>query len=42
MNWLKHTMAYKNLDKPGDVMIGYKDVSLRGYTHAFEPKPRVY
>ncbi|MBB5233398.1 succinate dehydrogenase flavoprotein subunit [Deinococcus budaensis] len=42
VNWLKHTMAYKNLNKPGDVVIGYKDVSLRGYTHAFEPKPRVY
>jgi len=41
-NWLKHTMAYKNLNKPGDVVIGYKDVVLKGYTHAFEPKPRVY
>ncbi|MPY66059.1 succinate dehydrogenase flavoprotein subunit [Deinococcus sp. SDU3-2] len=42
VNWLKHTMAYKDLNKPGEVLIGYKDVALKGYTHAFEPKARVY
>ncbi|WP_309570512.1 succinate dehydrogenase flavoprotein subunit [Deinococcus sp.] len=42
VNWLKHTMAYKNLDTPGNVRIGYKPVSLKGFTRAFEPKPRVY
>ena len=41
-NWLKHTMAYRDLDKPGNVIIGYKPVSLKGFTRAFEPKPRVY
>ncbi|GAA5511779.1 succinate dehydrogenase flavoprotein subunit [Deinococcus carri] len=41
-NWLKHTMAYKDLDRPGNVVIGYKEVALKGYTRAFEPKPRVY
>ena len=42
VNWLKHTMAYKDLDTPGNVIIGYKPVSLKGFTRAFEPKPRVY
>ena len=42
VDWLKHTMAYKDLDKPGNVLIGYKDVALKGFTRAFEPKPRVY
>ncbi|WP_288401984.1 succinate dehydrogenase flavoprotein subunit [uncultured Deinococcus sp.] len=42
VDWLKHTMAYKDLDKPGNVVIGYKDVALKGFTRAFEPKPRVY
>lgn len=42
VNWLKHTMAYRDLNNDGNVLIGYKDVSLRGYTLAFEPKPRVY
>lgn len=41
-DWLKHTMAYKDLDRPGNVVIGYKDVALKGFTRAFEPKPRVY
>lgn len=41
-NWLKHTMAYKDLNNPDNVLIGYKSVSLKGYTRAFEPKPRVY
>ncbi|GAA5531832.1 succinate dehydrogenase flavoprotein subunit [Deinococcus metallilatus] len=41
-NWLKHTMAYKDLGHPGNVVIGYKEVALKGYTRAFEPKPRVY
>ncbi|WP_019007886.1 succinate dehydrogenase flavoprotein subunit [Deinococcus aquatilis] len=41
-NWLKHTMAYKDLNNDNNVLIGYKDVSLKGYTRAFEPKPRVY
>lgn len=41
-NWLKHTMAYKDLGKENNVVIGYKEVVLKGYTHAFEPKPRVY
>ncbi|MBI0444471.1 succinate dehydrogenase flavoprotein subunit [Deinococcus sp. DB0503] len=41
-NWLKHTMAYKDLSRPGNVVIGYKEVALKGYTRAFEPKPRVY
>ncbi|WP_102127833.1 succinate dehydrogenase flavoprotein subunit [Deinococcus planocerae] len=41
-NWLKHTMAYKDLSHPDSVIIGYKPVSLKGYTRAFEPKPRVY
>ncbi|WP_216318170.1 succinate dehydrogenase flavoprotein subunit [Deinococcus aestuarii] len=41
-NWLKHTMAYKDLGNPDNVIIGYKPVSLKGYTRAFEPKPRVY
>ncbi|WP_155297924.1 succinate dehydrogenase flavoprotein subunit [Deinococcus kurensis] len=40
--WLKHTMAYKNLNKADDVIIGYKPVALKGFTRAFEPKPRVY
>ncbi|MEF2278648.1 succinate dehydrogenase flavoprotein subunit [Deinococcus sp. YIM 134068] len=42
VNWLKHTMAYKDLNTPDNVLIGYKDVALKGYTRAFEPKPRVY
>ncbi|AFZ68318.1 succinate dehydrogenase flavoprotein subunit [Deinococcus peraridilitoris] len=37
-NWLKHTMAYRNMNVPGKVNIGYKDVVLG----RFEPKPRVY
>ncbi|WP_414656476.1 succinate dehydrogenase flavoprotein subunit [Deinococcus sp. VB343] len=41
-NWLKHTMAYKDLNKPGNVVIGYKDVALKGFTRSFEPKARVY
>ncbi|GGK20974.1 succinate dehydrogenase flavoprotein subunit [Deinococcus malanensis] len=41
-NWLKHTMAYKDLNNDGNVVIGYKDVALKGFTRAFEPKPRVY
>lgn len=41
-NWLKHTMAYKDLNNPGNVLIGYKPVALKGYTRAFEPKARVY
>ncbi|WP_019585429.1 succinate dehydrogenase flavoprotein subunit [Deinococcus apachensis] len=41
-NWLKHTMAYQDLNNPGNVLIGYKEVALKGYTRAFEPKPRVY
>jgi succinate dehydrogenase / fumarate reductase flavoprotein subunit len=41
-NWLKHTMAYRDLNNPGNVIIGYKDVSLKGFTRSFEPKPRVY
>lgn len=36
--WLKHTMAYRDLNVPGKVNIGYKDVVLG----RFEPKPRVY
>ena len=35
-------MAYRDLDRPGEVAIGYKAVSLKGFTRAFEPKPRVY
>jgi succinate dehydrogenase / fumarate reductase flavoprotein subunit len=42
VNWLKHTMAYKDLNRPGHVQIGYKDVALKGFTRAFEPKARVY
>ncbi|MGX9686516.1 succinate dehydrogenase flavoprotein subunit [Deinococcus wulumuqiensis] len=41
-NWLKHTMAYKDLNNPGNVIIGYKDVALKGFTRSFEPKARVY
>ena len=41
-NWLKHTMAYRDLNNPGNVIIGYKDVSLKGFTRSSEPKPRVY
>lgn len=41
-NWLKHTMAYKDLQNPGNVIIGYKPVALKGFTRSFEPKPRVY
>ncbi|SEI60506.1 succinate dehydrogenase subunit A [Deinococcus reticulitermitis] len=41
-NWLKHTMAYRDMNKPGNVIIGYKDVALKGFTRAFEPKARVY
>lgn len=41
-NWLKHTMAYKDLSKDGNVIIGYKPVALKGFTRSFEPKPRVY
>ncbi|EYB68327.1 succinate dehydrogenase flavoprotein subunit [Deinococcus phoenicis] len=41
-NWLKHTMAYKDLNQNDHVLIGYKEVALKGYTRAFEPKPRVY
>ncbi|WP_045233965.1 succinate dehydrogenase flavoprotein subunit [Deinococcus pimensis] len=37
-NWLKHTMAYRDLSRPGEVNIGYKNVVLG----KFEPKPRVY
>ena len=36
--WLKHTMAYKDFARPGNVSIGYKPVVLG----KFEPKPRVY
>ena len=42
VNWLKHTMAYKDLNNPGNVIIGYKDVALKGFTRSFEPKARVY
>jgi len=38
--WLKHTLAYRG--ENGEVRIGYKPVALKGYTRAFEPKPRVY
>ncbi|MFC4454661.1 succinate dehydrogenase flavoprotein subunit [Deinococcus sonorensis] len=41
-NWLKHTLAYKDFEHPGNVRIDYKPVTLKGYTRAFEPKPRVY
>lgn len=41
-NWLKHTLAYKDLSKDNNVIIGYKPVALKGFTRAFEPKPRVY
>lgn len=41
-NWLKHTMGYKDLNNSGNVIIGYKDVALKGFTRSFEPKPRVY
>ncbi|PYE52844.1 succinate dehydrogenase flavoprotein subunit [Deinococcus yavapaiensis] len=37
-SWLKHTMAYRDLSRPGNVLIGYKPVVLG----RFEPKPRVY
>jgi succinate dehydrogenase / fumarate reductase flavoprotein subunit len=37
-NWLKHTMAYRDLNRTGYVNVGYKDVVLG----KFEPKPRVY
>lgn len=42
VNWLKHSMGYKDLNNDGNVIIGYKDVALKGFTRAFEPKPRVY
>ncbi|WP_291426298.1 succinate dehydrogenase flavoprotein subunit [Deinococcus sp.] len=42
VNWLKHTMAYKDLNSPDNVIIGYKPVALKGFTRSFEPKPRVY
>jgi len=41
-NWLKHTMAYRDLQNPGNVVIGYKPVVLEGFTRKFVPKPRVY
>lgn len=41
-DWLKHTMAYKDLNKENNVVIGYKEVILKGFTRAFKPKPRVY
>ncbi|RTR28310.1 succinate dehydrogenase flavoprotein subunit [Deinococcus radiophilus] len=41
-NWLKHTMAYKDMNNDGNVLIGYKPVALKGYTRSFEPKARVY
>ena len=34
------TLAYRG--ENGEVRIGYKPVALKGYTRAFEPKPRVY
>ncbi|ADV66951.1 succinate dehydrogenase flavoprotein subunit [Deinococcus maricopensis] len=37
-NWLKHTMAYRDMRGNGNVNIGYKPVVLG----KFEPKPRVY
>ena len=42
VNWLKHTMAYRDMNNPGNVLIGYKDVALKGFTRSFEPKARVY
>ena len=42
VNWLKHSMGYKDLNNDGNVIIGYKDVALKGFTRSFEPKPRVY
>ncbi|AWN22618.1 succinate dehydrogenase flavoprotein subunit [Deinococcus irradiatisoli] len=30
VNWLKHTMAYKDFDRPGSVKIGYKPVVFKG------------
>ena len=29
MNWLKHTMAYKDFSQPGNVKIGYKPVVFK-------------
>ncbi|MFC6590654.1 succinate dehydrogenase flavoprotein subunit [Deinococcus lacus] len=42
VNWLKHTMAYRDMNNPGNVIIGYKPVTLHGFTRSFEPKARVY
>ena len=30
VNWLKHTLAYKDFDQPGHVRIGYKPVVFKG------------
>lgn len=40
--WLKHTMAFRDLNNPNNVIIRYKPVVLAGPTRKFEPKPRVY
>lgn len=41
-DWLKHTMAYRDMQNPGNVILKYKPVVLKGETLNFVPKPRVY